>query len=134
VQLSRGFRALKLWMALKADGFGKYARLIEQNVAQARHLVERVSATAELELLAPAPLNVVNFRYRRADLDAAALNKLNEKILVALQTSGFAVPSSTVLEGKFSIRCAIVNHRSTFADFDALAAEVVRLGNELSAR
>jgi aromatic-L-amino-acid decarboxylase len=132
VQLSRGFRALKLWMALKADGFDKYARLIEQNVAQARHLVERVSATPELELLAPAPLNVVNFRYRRSDLDAAALNKLNEKILVALQTSGFAVPSSTVLDGKFSIRCAIVNHRSTFADFDALAVEVVRLGKELS--
>lgn len=133
VQLSRGFRALKVWMALKADGFEKYARLIEQNVAQAKHLAARVSATPELELLAPVPLNVVNFRYRRADLDAAALNKLNEKILVELQTSGFAVPSSTVLDGKFSIRCAIVNHRSTRADFDALADEVVRLGNQLSA-
>lgn len=134
VQLSRGFRALKVWMALKADGFGKYARLIEQNVAQAKHLAERVSAAPQLELLAPVPLNVVNFRYRRAGLDDSALNKLNEQILIALQTSGFAVPSSTMLDGKFSIRCAIVNHRSTCADFDALAAEVVRLGDELSSR
>lgn len=134
VQLSRGFRALKLWMALKADGFEKYARLIEQNVAQARYLAARVGATAELELLAPVPLNVVNFRYRRADLDDAALNALNERILIELQTSGFAVPSSTVLNGKFSIRCAIVNHRSTRADFDALADEIVRLGNRMQAR
>lgn len=134
VQLSRSFRALKVWMALKADGFEKYARLIEQNVAQAKHLAERVHAASELELLAPTPLNVVNFRYRRAGLDDDTLNELNEKILVELQTSGFAVPSSTVLDGKFSIRCAIVNHRSTRADFDALAAEVVRLGNQFAAQ
>lgn len=131
VQLSRGFRALKIWMALKSDGLEKYARLIEQNVAQAQHLAERVRRTPELELLAPVPLNVVNFRYRRDGLGEAELTDLNRDILIRLQESGFAVPSSTVLGGRFSIRCAIVNHRSTRADFDALADEVVRLGRSL---
>ena len=129
VQLSRSFRALKIWMALKADGFDKYARMIEQNVAQARHLSRLVDAHPRLELMAPTPLNVVNFRYWRSELGEAALDALNQRILVTLQESGFAVPSSTVLGGRFTIRCAIVNHRSTRADFDALANEVVRLGD-----
>lgn len=129
VQLSRGFRALKVWMALKADGFGKYARLIEQNVEQARYLTRLVEAHLQLELMAPTRLNIVNFRYRRSGLDAAALDALNQRILIQLQESGFAVPSSTVLQGCFTIRCAIVNHRSTRADFEALVKEVVRLGS-----
>jgi glutamate/tyrosine decarboxylase-like PLP-dependent enzyme/GNAT superfamily N-acetyltransferase len=129
VQLSRGFRALKIWMALKADGFGKYSRLIEQNVDQALYLSSLVEAHPQLELMAPTRLNIVNFRYRRAGLTPALLDALNRRILIALQESGFAVPSSTVLEGRFTIRCAIVNHRSTRADFEALAKEVVRLGD-----
>jgi len=140
VQLSRGFKALKVWMAVKADGLGKYAQLIEQNVAQARHLAARVTATPSLELMAPVPLNIVNFRYRgtaaadaRTQAEERHLDELNQKILVQLQESGFAAPSSTVLDGRFSIRCAIVNHRSTLADFDALADEVVRLGEKFSA-
>jgi glutamate/tyrosine decarboxylase-like PLP-dependent enzyme len=128
VQLSRGFRALKVWMALKADGLGKYARLVEQNVDQARYLTKLVEAHPRIELMAPTRLNIVNFRYRRPGLDATALDALNQRILVQLQESGFAVPSSTVLQGRFTIRCAIVNHRSTRADFDALVKEVVRLG------
>ncbi len=129
VQLSRGFRALKVWMALKADGLAKYARLIEQNVAQARHLTGLVQAHPRLELMAPTPLNVVNFRYRRPGLGNPELDALNQRILIALQESGFAVPSSTVLNGCFTIRCAIVNHRSTRGDFEALVKEVVRLGD-----
>jgi glutamate/tyrosine decarboxylase-like PLP-dependent enzyme len=129
VQLSRGFRALKVWMALKADGFGKYARMIEQNVEQARYLSRLVEAHPRLELMAQTRLNIVNFRYRRPGLDPAALDALNQRILIALQESGFAVPSSTVLQGRFTIRCAIVNHRSMRADFEALANEVVRLGD-----
>jgi glutamate/tyrosine decarboxylase-like PLP-dependent enzyme/GNAT superfamily N-acetyltransferase len=129
VQLSRSFRALKIWMALKADGFDKYARMIEQNVDQARHLTSLVNAHPRLELMAPTQLNVVNFRYRRPGLDDLELDAINQRILIAMQESGFAVPSSTILGGRFTIRCAIVNHRSTRADFDALANEVVRLGD-----
>ncbi len=109
-QLSRGFRALKVWLNFKAYGVDKFARLIAQNVRQAQYLKERVEAAPELELLAPpVPLNVVNFRYRAKGLDEAALDGLNARILIALQERGIAAPSSTMLQGRFAIRTSITN-------------------------
>jgi glutamate/tyrosine decarboxylase-like PLP-dependent enzyme len=138
LQLSRGFRALKVWMSFSEYGAKSYARLVEQNVAQAAHLAARVEAEPELELLAPVPLNVVCFRYRGRPggpggaLDEPALDRINEKILVDLQEEGVAVPSQTILRGKFALRCAIVNHRSRLEDFDLLADEVLRRGRALA--
>lgn len=131
-QLSRGFRALKVWLNLKAYGVDKFGRLIAQNIRQARYLKERVEAAPELELLAPVPLNVVNFRYRPQGLDEQALNDLNARILIALQERGIAAPSSTVLRGRFAIRTSITNHRSRREDFDALTAAVIALGREFA--
>ncbi len=131
-QLSRGFRALKVWLNLKAYGLESFARLVSQNLAQARYLEERVQREPELESLAPMPLNIVNFRYRRAGMDEAALNELNARILIALQERGIAAPSSTLLQGRFAIRVAITNHRSRREDFDALVDGVLSLGKEFS--
>ncbi len=133
-QLSRGFRALKVWLSLKAYGLDKFARLIAQNIRQAQYLAAQVAGTPQLELLAPVPLNIVNFRYLVRGLHEEALNDLNARILVALQESGIAVPSSTVLHGRFAIRVSVTNHRSRREDFDALLAAVVRLGEELNPR
>ncbi len=137
LQLSRGFRALKVWMAFSEYGAKSYAKLVEQNCEQATYLAARVNAEPELELLAPVPLNVVCFRYRgRPDaashLDGAALDAINQKILVDLQEEGIAVPSQTVLHGKFALRVAIVNHRSRLSDFDLLADEVIKRGRVLA--
>jgi aromatic-L-amino-acid/L-tryptophan decarboxylase len=131
VQLSRGFRALKVWMSFKAHGLRAFADLIEQNVRQAAHLVDLVGAHPRLELLAPAPLNVVCFRYGVPGKDDAALNELNQEILLRIQESGLAVPSSTVLAGRFAIRVAITNHRSRREDFDLLVRAVVETGDAL---
>jgi aromatic-L-amino-acid/L-tryptophan decarboxylase len=131
-QLSRSFRALKAWMNLKAYGVDKFARLIAQNVRQAEYLSALVTANPKLELLAPVPLNVVNFRYRIAGLDDPALNALNERILIALQERGIAVPSSTVLRGRFAIRVAITNHRSRYEDFEKLVTATVTIGDEFT--
>jgi glutamate/tyrosine decarboxylase-like PLP-dependent enzyme len=131
VQLSRGFRALKVWMSLKAQGADAWGRLVEQNVAQARHLSARVQAEPRLELVAPAPLNVVCFRYVAPGLDAAALNAVNEEILLRVQERGIAVPSSTVLGGQFALRVAITNHRSRLADFDLFVDAVLDIGSQL---
>ncbi len=131
-QLSRGFRALKVWMNLKAYGMDAFARLISQNLAQARHLKARVESEPTLELLAPVPLNVVNLRYRGKGLSEERLNEINPRILVALQERGIAVPSSTVLQGRFAIRVCITNHRSRLEDFDALVDAVKALGAEFS--
>jgi aromatic-L-amino-acid decarboxylase len=130
-ELSRGFRALKVWMSMKAHGVDKHARLIEQNVEQARYLARRVEESPSLEILAPAGLNVVCFRYA-ADLPETGLRKLNQEILMRLQESGVAVPSSTVVYGRFALRAAVTNHRSRREDFDVLVAEVERIGRELA--
>ncbi len=131
-QLSRGFRALKVWMSLKEHGAGKFRCLIQQNVDQAQYLVSLVNAAPNLELVAPAPLNLVCFRFVQSGKSDAELNALNQEILLQLQEKGIAVPSSTVLDGKFAIRVAITNHRSKREDFKLLAEEVVRMGLELS--
>jgi aromatic-L-amino-acid decarboxylase len=130
VDLSRGFRALKAWMSFKTYGFDKYARLVDQNVAQAKYLAELVEAHDELELVAPVPLNVVCFRYVKQGLAAAALDELNERILVRLQEDGVAVPSGVRIRGKFALRVANVNHRSRREDFEALVENTIRLGGE----
>ena len=132
LQLSRGFRALKVWMAFKTYGVDLIGRLIAQNVAQIRDLAALVDAHPKLERLAPAPLNICCFRFVAAGLDDAALNALNEEVLWQLQESGVALPSHTVLGGKFAIRVANTNQRSRREDFDLLVRAVVKLGEELS--
>jgi glutamate/tyrosine decarboxylase-like PLP-dependent enzyme len=133
VQLSRGFKALKIWMSLKEHGVRKYARLVEQNVEQARYLVTLIEKSEELELLAPAPLNVVCFRFNNGRLDEHLLNELNQELLVKLQESGVAVPSSTTHHGKFALRVANTNHRSKLEDFEVLVQKVVEIGRSLLA-
>lgn len=130
VQLSRSFKALKVWMSLQADGVERYARLIEQNVAQATYLADRVAAHPALELLAPVPLNVVCLRYR-GELANEALDAANTEILMRLQERGVAVPSAARVRGVFALRCAITNHRSRRNDFDALIAAVADIGREV---
>jgi glutamate/tyrosine decarboxylase-like PLP-dependent enzyme len=133
VQLTRGFRALKVWMSLKSHGADAWGRLVEQNVAQAGYLRDRVAAEPRLELLAPVPLNVVCFRFIAPGLDGAALDTVNQEILIRVQERGIAVPSSTVLGGRFALRVAITNHRSRREDFDLFVDAVLAAGAELTA-
>lgn len=132
IQLSRGFRALKIWMMLKEHGSAKYGRLIQQNVDQAHNLAKLVAAAPELELLSPVALNVVCFRFRDEKLNESQVNDLNREILMQLHESGVAVPSYTSLHGKYAIRVAITNHRSRREDFDVLLQEVIRRGRDIS--
>ena len=94
-QLSRGFRALKVWMAMQTHGVSAYRQVIQQNVDQAVYLSARIDAEPELELLAPTALNLVCFRYNPGGLDDDRLNALNQEVLIRLQERGIAVPSST---------------------------------------
>lgn len=131
IELTRSFRALKVWMTLRAQGSDLLGAHIGRNIQQAQYLASLVEQEPALELLAPVPLNIVNFRFVTPGLDAEALNALNQRILVRLQEDGIAVPSATVVRGTFSIRVAITNHRSRDEDFDLLVRETVRLGREL---
>jgi glutamate/tyrosine decarboxylase-like PLP-dependent enzyme len=121
--LSRGFRALKTWFTLKTYGADKLGAIITRCCALAGYLEARVQAEPRLELLAPVNLNIVCFRYRALDAD-----RINGEIVVDVQESGIAVPSTTVLDGRLAIRAAIVNHRTDTCDIDTLIAAVLEFG------
>ena len=126
--LSRGFRALKVWFTLRAHGADAMGAMILNTCRLAAHLAARIDAEPRLERLAPTALNIVCFRYRGPDPDA-----LNRRIVIALQESGLAAPSTTTINGALAIRAAIVNHRTRTEDVDILLAEVLRLGDQLTA-
>jgi glutamate/tyrosine decarboxylase-like PLP-dependent enzyme len=119
--LSRGFRALKVWMTISAYGADAFGAIVDKSCAIASHLAQRVTASAELELAAPAPLNIVCFRVKNFD-DARTA-----QLVVDLQEAGLFAPSTTIIDGRLAIRAAIVNHRTEIADADALVEEVLRL-------
>ncbi len=121
--LSRGFRALKTWFTLKTFGTERLGAMITRTCALAGYLETRILAEPKLELLAPVQLNIVCFRYRAADA-----NRINADIVVDIQQSGIAAPSTTVLDGQLAIRAAIVNHRTDTCDIDALVAAVLDFG------
>ena len=133
IQLSRGFRALKVWMSLQTHGTDKIGRVIEQNVEQAGRLARRIEAEERLELLAPVLLNVVCLRYVEPGANEDRLETINREILLRLQEEGIAVPSSTRRGGRFVLRAAITNHRTRCEDIDLFVDAVLRLGRELSA-
>ena len=131
VELSRGFRALKVWLSFKEHGLQKYGRLIEQNIAQAQRLAELVRAAPELELMAPVVLNIVCFRYRGDGGSQQQLNTLNQELLIRLHEGGVVAPSYTTLGGSYCLRAAIVNHRTRSEDLNMLIDEVLRTGRTL---
>ena len=127
-ELSRGFRALKIWFHLKEHGIRRITEKVEDNCRQAVYLGELVEARQDLELATPVSLNIVCFRFVAPDLADPALNRINEDIVMELQESGVAAPSTTILNGTLAIRVNITNHRSTMADFELLVDAVVKLG------
>jgi aromatic-L-amino-acid/L-tryptophan decarboxylase len=131
IELTRSFRALKLWMSLEAHGVRTYGELIGRNVQQAAHLEALIHESPRLELLAPRPTNVVCFRYVRPGLSEEETSALNRQLLIKLQESGGYIVSSTTLGGRYALRVAITNHRSRMDDFTALAEDCVRLGDQL---
>ncbi|MFC3416425.1 pyridoxal phosphate-dependent decarboxylase family protein [Algoriphagus hitonicola] len=130
-ELSRGFKALKVWMSLKEHGRDKYAQLIAQNNDQALYLAELVNQHAELELTAPVCMSITCFRMIKNGANEEFLQDLNREILLRLQEEGIASPSSTVLHGKYTLRIANVNQRTRMEDMDLLVRKVLRLGREI---
>lgn len=132
IEMSRGFKSLQVWMALQNHGLHKYEQLIRQNIALAQYLASLIMEQTALELLAPAAMNVVCFRFNDGTCHENQLNALNKELLMRLQESGVAVPSYTILGGRYSLRVAIINHRSVMADVEILVKEVVRIGQSLA--
>jgi glutamate/tyrosine decarboxylase-like PLP-dependent enzyme len=122
--LSRGFRALKVWFTWREHGTRGLGAAMLENCLLAERLGREVEAASDLELLAPVSLNIVCFRFRRPGTLDEALDQLNKEIVADVQESGVAVPSSTVIDGRLAIRVNLTNHRTTMADLQRLLAVV----------
>ncbi len=128
-ELSRSFRAFRVWFSLRHHGLRALGAAVEENVDQARHLAARVRREPELELLAPADLNIVCFRFRPPATDREeVLNALNREVLLELHRRGVSVPSPIERGGAFGIRVCLCNHRTRIEDLEALADAVITLG------
>jgi glutamate/tyrosine decarboxylase-like PLP-dependent enzyme len=123
--LSRGFRALKVWMTLSVYGADRIGAVAQRCCDLAAALADRVDRETALQRLAPVALNIVCFRYVAADGD---LDALNAAIAADVQEEGVAAPSTTMVNGVLAIRAAIMNHRTERRDVDALVDAVLRAG------
>jgi aromatic-L-amino-acid decarboxylase len=140
-QNSRGFRALKIWLAFQQIGASGYRRMIADEIALAHRLHEMIGGHDSLER-GTVSLSITTFRYVPHDLRGAAddgtvtnyLNELNERIVTAVRLSGEAFVSNAFLDGRFMIRTCIVNFRTTLKDVAVLPDLVARLGRELDAK
>ena len=128
-QLSRSFRALKVWMTFKAYGARKLRAAIDSNITVMRYLADRIDASSDFVRLAPVPLSVVCFQYRTSDVsrhdDQADLDRLNGGLVDALARDGRVFLSGTKIRGKTALRACSVNHRLRRCDVDFLL-EVIR--------
>jgi selenocysteine lyase/cysteine desulfurase len=127
-ELSRGFRALKVWFTLKEHGARRLGAAIERNCDQARYLAARIAATESLELMAPVALNIVCFRFRRPGVSPEDIDRLNAEIVADLQESGTAAPSTTTLGGRTVVRVCLTNHRTRQSDLDLLLEAAIAAG------
>src|SRR5262245_39564123 len=132
-QQTRGFRALKVWMALKFHGLDGYTASIERDLSLADQLATRVRQSSDLQLVTVPSLSIVCFRFAPMSLrnDEAKLNQLNKRLLEAVQLGGNAFLSSTTINGTFCLRACVINHRSTEQDIDFLVAHVRQTGERL---
>lgn len=124
IELSRGFRALKVWSCLRSYGLDRLGRAISDNCRQAARMARLVEAADELELGAPVMLNVCCFRYAPKGVGPEEQDALNRRIAARLQLDGEAVLSTTRLSGRTFLRAAIVNHRTRDEDIDRVIAAV----------
>jgi len=144
-ELSRRFRALKVWMLLRAVGVAELRAAIEKDLACAAALAGKVDTSQDFERLAPVELSIVCFRHvpeqaRRAldeapvperDVIERRLDAWNERLLVALQRDGSSYMSNAAVGGRFALRACIMNHRTTLADMDVLLADLRRIASEM---
>jgi glutamate/tyrosine decarboxylase-like PLP-dependent enzyme len=134
LQLSRGFRALKVWMNLSHYGAERIGAAIEKNIDDVQYLKTRIASEPRLEQVGPGDMNVVCFRYVADGITPERLNALNTELLVQIQESGVAVPSNARVDGRFAIRVANTNHRTQRSDFDILIDTVLKTGASLESQ
>ncbi len=133
-ELSRRFRALKVWMLLKGVGLDSLGEAIESNLACARYLESMVRASDDFEMVAPVELSIFCFRHVPVQLrnkSPQAIDAFNERLLIALQRDGSSYLSNATLAGRFALRGCVLNYRTTLRDMEILLDDLRRVAGSL---
>ena len=133
VELTRSFKALKVWLSLKAEGVERFGRVIEQNVMQAQEFTARIAQVKDVEIMAPTSLNIVCWRVARPGLTPEQQDMFNKELLLRIQEQGLAIPSGSEIGGRYIIRVACSNHRTRWEDLERLAVGGERISGEITA-
>jgi glutamate/tyrosine decarboxylase-like PLP-dependent enzyme len=132
LELSRRFRALKLWLSLRYHGVSNFRQAIQRNIMQAQQLAQRISEATTLEVVAGIELSTVCFRYKgNGSCSEEELNRINAAILARVNARGRVYLSNASLRGQFALRACIVNHRTSDADITAAVDEVLAAAAEV---
>src|SRR5438034_7713677 len=133
-ELSRRFRALKVWMLLKGVGVDALSEAIESNLACARYVESMVRASDDFEMVTPVELSIFCFRHVPVQLRSESdqtIDAFNERLLVALQRDGSSYLSNATLGGRFALRGCILNYRTTLEDTEILLDDLRRVATSL---
>ncbi|MFL6568274.1 MAG: pyridoxal phosphate-dependent decarboxylase family protein, partial [Chthoniobacterales bacterium] len=132
-ELSRRFRALKVWMLLKGVGLGSLGKAIEKDLACARHLESLVRASDDFEMLAPVELSIFCLRHRPKHLaNECDLDEWNERLMLALQRDGSSYLSNATINSRFALRGCVMNYRTTFRDIEILLSDLRRVAQSIA--
>ncbi|MBV9109225.1 MAG: hypothetical protein JO306_07455, partial [Gemmatimonadetes bacterium] len=116
VQLTRSFRAFKLWLSIQTFGLAAFRAGIERGIRLAEIAEEELRSSPEWEILTPAQLGIVTFRWRGAEMGAAALDEVQRRATAEMLRSGWAMLSTTQLRGRVALRLCTINPRTTEDD------------------
>jgi aromatic-L-amino-acid/L-tryptophan decarboxylase len=132
IQLTRGFQALKLWMSLKVFGLNAFRKAIARGIALAE-LAEKVLRESPCwEIVTPAQMGIVTFRYMPLSRSSAEVDAINRQLVEDMNVDAFAVVGLAVLKGRIALRMCTINPRTTEADICETIHRLKRLGDELS--
>ena len=133
LELSRRFRALKLWLSLRYHGLQAFRGAMHADLRHAQLLAELVAGSPQLELEAPVALSAVCFRYRRPEGATPDADRLNAAILKRVIERAHVYLSNATLRGRFVLRACFVNHRTSESDVAQIVPEVLAAADEVLA-
>ncbi|CAF1210702.1 unnamed protein product [Adineta ricciae] len=137
-ELSRSFRALKVWFTFKEHGIGKLGQKIADNCEQAQYFARLLEKHADIiHVLRPITLNIVNFRVIPKELDGddhEVIDQFNADLTQDVQMSGVAIPSTSRIGNRLHIRICVVSHRCVYEDFDSLVTSLLKLTQQRLAK
>ncbi|MCC5914208.1 MAG: hypothetical protein JJU46_07505 [Balneolaceae bacterium] len=130
--LTKSFKSLKVWMTLKTFGKKRIVEMIGQDIDKARHLASMVESAPGFELMAPAPLSIVCFRYKPAGASEDEAERLNKRIIAAIEQDGRIFLTGTRIDGKTVMRVCFINPRTTLRDVELIIEVVTDLAGDIS--